>query len=182
MNKDTGFNLFCQYHLYKSTLIAERNIIDVTIVNMIEGEIYMQEHKPPVFGRADSIIDEMNKCADYLYAAPCCYYRYMIWSRLKQKIKELKHQSRMLQRDQLQHLRNPEMLTLEQLARYDGRNGNPAYVAVNGIIYDVTNNATWAAATHFGLSAGRDLTKEFAACHSGSPILSKLKVVGKVVT
>jgi predicted heme/steroid binding protein len=71
--------------------------------------------------------------------------------------------------------------TLQELPKYDGKVGNPAYVAVNGIVYDVTNNAAWAAATHFGLTAGKDLTNEFASCHAGQPILSKLKVVGKLV-
>lgn len=70
--------------------------------------------------------------------------------------------------------------TVAELAGYNGRDGNPAYVAVNGSVYDVTNNAGWAAATHFGLTAGRDLTSEFASCHAGQPILSRLKVVGKI--
>lgn len=72
-------------------------------------------------------------------------------------------------------------LTLEQLFKYDGKNGNPAYVAVNGVIYDVTNNAAWAAASHFGLTAGRDLTAQFSSCHGGQQILSKLKIVGKLI-
>jgi predicted heme/steroid binding protein len=72
-------------------------------------------------------------------------------------------------------------LTLEQLSKYDGKNGNPAYVAVNGVIYDVTNSAAWAAASHFGLAAGKDLTGAFNSCHSGQLILSKLKVVGKLM-
>lgn len=71
--------------------------------------------------------------------------------------------------------------TIEELAQYNGKNGNPAYVAVNGIVYEVTNNAAWAAATHFGLSAGNDLTTLFASCHSGSDILSRLSVVGNLV-
>ncbi len=72
------------------------------------------------------------------------------------------------------------MFTPEELSRYNGRNGNPAYVAVNGIIYDVTNNAAWGGATHFGLTAGTDVTNQFASCHAGQPVLSKLKVVGKM--
>ncbi len=71
--------------------------------------------------------------------------------------------------------------TREELAQYNGKNGNPAYVAVNGVVYDVTNNAAWAAATHFGLSAGNDLTTSFASCHAGADILSRLSVVGNLV-
>ncbi len=69
-------------------------------------------------------------------------------------------------------------ITREELAMSDGKNGNPAYVAINGLVYDVTNNPTWAAGTHFGLSAGNDLTEEFASCHVRVSILEKLPVVG----
>ena len=71
--------------------------------------------------------------------------------------------------------------TLEELAIFNGKNGNPAYVAVNEVIYDVTNNAAWAAATHFGLRAGNDLTNSFASCHAGANILSRLPVVGNLI-
>lgn len=71
--------------------------------------------------------------------------------------------------------------TLEELSGYNGKNGNPAYVAVNNIVYDVTNNAAWAAATHFGLSAGNDFTKEFASCHNGEKILDNLTIVGRLI-
>lgn len=70
--------------------------------------------------------------------------------------------------------------TLEELAQYNGKNGTPAYIAINGVVYDVTNNAVWASATHFGLSAGKDLTSAFASCHAGSNILNKLPVVGNL--
>ncbi len=70
--------------------------------------------------------------------------------------------------------------TPAQLAAFDGRNGSPAYVAVNGVVYDVTNNATWAAATHFGLRAGADLTDSFTSCHSGQDILKGLDAVGRL--
>lgn len=74
------------------------------------------------------------------------------------------------------------IFTLEELATFDGKNGRPAYVAVNGIVYDVTNNRAWAAATHFALTAGKDYTKEFASCHAGQQsILATLPVVGRLV-
>jgi len=79
----------------------------------------------------------------------------------------------------------PEPLTyftLEQLSQYDGRNGAPAYVAVNGVVYNVTNNRLWSGGNHFwGLSAGRDLSIEFASCHPGAMVLSVLPVVGFMI-
>ncbi|MGE5628797.1 MAG: cytochrome b5 domain-containing protein, partial [Solirubrobacterales bacterium] len=75
---------------------------------------------------------------------------------------------------------NQTTFSFQELARNNGKDGNPAYVAVNGMVYDVTNNAAWAAATHFGMTAGKDLTSEFASCHAGQPILNKLKIVGKL--
>lgn len=77
---------------------------------------------------------------------------------------------------------NQNTFTRAQLAQFTGLNGKPAYVAVNGIVYDVTNNAAWSAASHFGLTAGKDLTQEFASCHAGQQwILSTLKPVGRLV-
>ena len=77
-------------------------------------------------------------------------------------------------------MQNNKLFTKEELAKYNGRNGMPAFVAVNGTVYDVTNNAAWGAATHFGLSAGNDLTAQFASCHTNQPILQKLPAVGKM--
>lgn len=73
------------------------------------------------------------------------------------------------------------ILTKEELLKFDGSNGNPAYVAIDGIIYDVTKNRTWLDGVHFGLVAGRDLTEEINSCHDNKEaILSKLTPVGKL--
>ncbi|RSK25906.1 cytochrome b5 [Bacillus sp. HMF5848] len=72
--------------------------------------------------------------------------------------------------------------TIEELARFDGKNGRAAYVAVDGVVYDVTNNRAWAAATHFALTAGKEHTEEFASCHAGQRyILESLPVVGRLI-
>ena len=42
-------------------------------------------------------------------------------------------------------------LTLEELAEYDGKDGNPAYIAVDGVIYDVTDVSFWRGGEHNGL-------------------------------
>ncbi|NTU72002.1 MAG: cytochrome B5 [Coriobacteriia bacterium] len=53
--------------------------------------------------------------------------------------------------------------TLEDLAGYDGRDGRLAYVAYEGVVYDVTDSPMWDGGGHEALhSAGADLTEEHA--------------------
>lgn len=152
------------------------------------------------------ILAEINYDINLLYVIPCAYTRNLILSHLRDRISVLEAITNAMnqtvpiqpqtlplqtvvtpQADPSATLQQPNQgaqstFTLQELSKYDGKNGNPAYIAVNGIVYDVTNNAAWAAATHFGLTAGKDLSSEFASCHAGQPILSKLKVVGKLET
>jgi predicted heme/steroid binding protein/rubrerythrin len=74
--------------------------------------------------------------------------------------------------------RQTREFTLTELAQYDGAMGRPAYVAVNGIVYDISNEATWGGASHFGLMAGNDLSAQFQGCHGSESILAKLPKVG----
>lgn len=73
--------------------------------------------------------------------------------------------------------REQKEFTLEELAQYDGNNGKPSYVAIEGIVYDLSKKAEWVGGTHFGLTAGRDLTTEFKSCH-GMSTLKNLPKVG----
>lgn len=68
--------------------------------------------------------------------------------------------------------------TIDELAEYDGDMGKPAYVAVNRIVYDVSNNSKWSNGMHFGLIAGKDLSSEFESCHGAKSILANLPKVG----
>lgn len=52
-------------------------------------------------------------------------------------------------------------MTLAELAEFNGRDGKPAYVAYNGVIYDVTESAMWGNGDHEGMhDAGADLTAD----------------------
>ena len=70
--------------------------------------------------------------------------------------------------------------TITELAKYDGKSGNPAYVAVDGVVYDVSVSPAWGGGTHFGLYSGKDLTTEFKSCHSMIDLLNKLPKVGVI--
>ena len=71
-------------------------------------------------------------------------------------------------------------LTAAELAKYDGKNGNPAYIAVNGVIYDVSKVPQWKNGGHQGHTAGKDLTSELTKSPHGSSVLKGLPIVGKL--
>ena len=72
--------------------------------------------------------------------------------------------------------------TLEELSQYDGSNGKPTYVAVDGKVYDLSKEAKWTGGTHFDLTAGKDLTAQFKSCHGMSQIIDNLPRVGMIKT
>ncbi len=68
--------------------------------------------------------------------------------------------------------------TLDELAQFDGTNGNAAYVAVDGVVYDVTDKPLWSGGTHNGNVAGRDLSEAILKSPHGKAKLKDLPVVG----
>lgn len=53
--------------------------------------------------------------------------------------------------------------TGDELASFDGKGGRPAYVAYDGIVYDVTESGMWGDGEHEGMhTAGSDLTEAHA--------------------
>ena len=73
-------------------------------------------------------------------------------------------------------------LTLEELAQFDGKGDNKAYVAVDGNIYDVTGNRKWLDGEHEqGMTAGKDLSEFISSAPHGKDILKQFTIVGKLV-
>lgn len=68
--------------------------------------------------------------------------------------------------------------TAEELEKYNGENGNPAYVAIKGVVYDVSKIPAWETGKHFGLTAGQDLSEQFESCHGSTDILANSPKVG----
>lgn len=73
---------------------------------------------------------------------------------------------------------NAQTFTLDELAQYDGKTGNDAYVAVDGIVYDVTNAAKWQNGSHYGVQAGTDCTTAISRSPHGTSVLDGLPIVG----
>lgn len=71
---------------------------------------------------------------------------------------------------------------IEELSKYTGKDGNPAYIAVDGVVYDVTNVSQWKNGMHNGFKAGLDLTQEIKTkSPHGISQLKGIKAVGKLV-
>lgn len=68
--------------------------------------------------------------------------------------------------------------TLEELATYNGKDGNKAYIAVDKIVYDVTDSPAWANGGHNGFEAGQDLTDAIKNSPHGTKVLEGLPQVG----
>lgn len=72
--------------------------------------------------------------------------------------------------------------TQRQLRRdYNGMNSKPAYIAVSGIVYDVTGMPQWELGSHYGVLAGQDVTQQFFTHHTDTSILPKERIVGRLL-
>ncbi|PRR78526.1 Cytochrome b5-like Heme/Steroid binding domain protein [Clostridium liquoris] len=107
------------------------------------------------------------------------YYENLLYTDMMNALKSITEIYRHIDKENIKiNSRQTKEFTLEELSNYDGTMGKPAYVAVNGRVYDVSNEATWGGASHFGLIAGKDLTSQFNGCHGNLGILSNLPKVG----
>jgi len=67
----------------------------------------------------------------------------------------------------------------EEFSMYNGKNGNPAYIAFNGKVYDVTKSFLWRGGSHQVLhDAGKDLTNELQGAPHGADLLERVPVIG----
>ncbi len=73
-------------------------------------------------------------------------------------------------------------ITLDELARYNGRSGAPGYIAFQGKVYDVSHSFLWQEGRHQVVhAAGKDLTGELKAAPHGAAMLERLPMVGTLV-
>jgi len=76
-------------------------------------------------------------------------------------------------------------LTKEQLREFNGKDGRPAYIAVDGTIYDVTQSRLWRGGehdpSHHEAFAGRDLSDLIHESPHGDKHLKYFPVVGRLI-
>lgn len=72
-------------------------------------------------------------------------------------------------------------MTREELARYDGKEGRRAYVAVNGKIYDFTDSPLWRQGSHVKQHlAGTDLTEDLLKAPHVRAVVERYPVVAEL--
>jgi predicted heme/steroid binding protein/uncharacterized membrane protein len=72
-----------------------------------------------------------------------------------------------------------EKMTLEDLSRYNGREGNPTYVVHKDKVYDVSASKLWKGGMHMRRHpAGRDLSVDIQAAPHGPEVLARYPQVG----
>lgn len=67
----------------------------------------------------------------------------------------------------------------EELAKYNGKNGTPAYIAYNAKVYDVSGSSLWHSGNHqYRHQAGHDLTDSLRQAPHGDGMLERVPVIG----
>ena len=79
-----------------------------------------------------------------------------------------------------------KVFTVQEMAKYNGQSGQKAYVAVDGVVYDVTGSTNWPGGKHspcnLDAAAGKDLSEilnqaptRMRVYISGKPVVGKLQ-------
>ena len=69
--------------------------------------------------------------------------------------------------------------TAEELLSFNGKEGRPIYIALQGKVYDVTKSPLWAKGLHMNRhSAAKDLAGEIAAAPHGPEVLERYPQIG----
>jgi predicted heme/steroid binding protein len=77
---------------------------------------------------------------------------------------------------------NGRRFTKQELARYSGRDDQPAFVAYQGRVYDVSGSFLWQGGRHQVTHvAGTDLTDDLDQAPHGADLLERFPVIGTLI-
>jgi predicted heme/steroid binding protein len=80
-------------------------------------------------------------------------------------------------------LASQKQFTLEELKKFDGKEGRPAYIAYKGKVYDVSDNFLWVEGDHQGEHvAGEDLTESMSRAPHAEDVLERVPLIGILIT
>ncbi len=80
-------------------------------------------------------------------------------------------------------LSSRKQFTLDELKKYDGKDGRPAYIAYKGKVYDVSDDFLWVEGDHQGEHvAGKDLTEDMSRAPHAEDVLERVPLIGILVT
>ncbi|MPM29923.1 hypothetical protein SDC9_76465 [bioreactor metagenome] len=77
----------------------------------------------------------------------------------------------------------PKVFTLDELSKFDGQNGRASYIAINSVVYDVTNYNKWREEQLFSnckekVAAGKDLSQYVINTNEAKQFLDSVPKVG----
>ncbi len=79
-------------------------------------------------------------------------------------------------------MENQHKFTIEELGKFDGKEGRPAYVGYKGKVYDVSEAYLWLDGEHMSQhQAGQDLTAAMEASPHGERVIETMKEIGDLV-
>lgn len=77
---------------------------------------------------------------------------------------------------------NIKEITPEELSKNNGKNGNPAYIAVDGKVWNVSPSKLWSDGHHVNTHhAGQDLSIGMQAAPHSLEVLERFELVGELV-
>jgi predicted heme/steroid binding protein len=75
-------------------------------------------------------------------------------------------------------LEKQQTFSMDDLSKFNGKNGHPAYIGYKGKVYDVTDSLQWLDGDHLGHEAGQDLTMALEIAPHGEEAIERMKVIG----
>jgi len=71
--------------------------------------------------------------------------------------------------------------TAEELSSFNGKGGNPVYIAFEGRVYEVTKSRLWLKGLHMNRHpAGKDLSAEISAAPHGTEVFERYPQIGTI--